>query len=78
VDANFSRDVLAAAFAQNNQPEDAARIVAKIHRVDPSFDPRTFGSKFLNPADLDHLRDGFRKAGLYADKGIPPSPVNVP
>ena len=78
VDANFSRDVLAAAFAQNNQPEDAARIVAKIHRVDPSFDPRTFGSKFLNPADLDHLRDGFRKAGLYVDEGIPPSPVNVP
>jgi adenylate cyclase len=76
--ANFSRDVLAAAYAQNNQPEDAARVVAVIHRVDPSFDPRTFGSKFLNPADLDHLRDGFRKAGLYADEGISPSPGKVP
>ena len=69
--ANFSRDVLAAAYAQNNQPEDAARVVAMIHRVDPSFDPRAFGSKFLNPADLEHLRDGFRKAGLYADRGHP-------
>jgi adenylate cyclase len=77
-DANFSRDVLAAAYAQNNQPEEAARVVAMIHRVDPSFDPRTFGTKFLNPADLDHLRDGFRKAGLYADEGIPPSPVKIP
>ena len=28
-------------------------------------DPRwTFGSKFLNPADLEHLRGGLRKAGL--------------
>ena len=66
-DANFSRDVLAASYAQNNQATDAARIVAIIHRVEPAFDPRDFGTKFLNPADLEHLRDGFRKAGLYAD-----------
>ena len=66
-DANFSRDVLAAAYAQNNQAVDAARVVAVIHRVEPAFDPRDFGTKFLVPADLEHLRDGFRKAGLYAD-----------
>jgi TolB-like protein/DNA-binding winged helix-turn-helix (wHTH) protein len=71
--ANFSRDVLAAAYAQNNRPEDSARVVAMIHRVDPSFDPRTFGSKFLNPADLEHLRDGFRKAGLYSPADMPAS-----
>jgi adenylate cyclase len=71
--ANFSRDVLAAAYAENNQTEDAARVVAMIHRMDPSFDPRTFGSKFLNPADLDHLRDGFRKAGLNAAEDVPAS-----
>ena len=42
--------------------------------MDPTFDPQTFGSKFLKPADLDHLRDGLRKAGLYAVKeGVPPS-----
>ena len=75
--ANFSRDVLAAAYAQNNRPEDAARVVTMIHRLDPSFDPLTFGSKFLNPADLDHLRDGFRKAGLYTGEAIPAPPVNV-
>ena len=72
--ANFSRIVLAIAYAQNNRGDDAAREVAMIRRLDPAFDPQTFGSKFLNPADLDHLREGFRKAGLYAAKGtIPPT-----
>ena len=62
--AHFSRVVLAAAYAQHHRPEDAARVVATIRRLDPTFDLQTFGSKFLNPADLEHLRDGFRKAGL--------------
>lgn len=63
--ANFSRVVLAAAYAQLNRSEDAARVVAVIRRTDPTFDPREFGSKLLNPVDLASLRDGFRKAGLY-------------
>ena len=62
--ANFTRIVLAAAYAQQNRAQDAARVVATIHRVNPTFDPQTFGNKFLNPADLEHLRDGLRKAGL--------------
>jgi len=62
--ANFSRVVLAAAFAQQNHADDAARVVTMIRRVDPTFDSQAFGSKFLNPADLEHLRDGLRKAGL--------------
>ena len=62
--AHFSHVVLAAAYAQQNRSEDAARVVVVLRRVDPTFDPLTFGSKFLNPADLEHLRDGFRKAGL--------------
>jgi TolB-like protein/cytochrome c-type biogenesis protein CcmH/NrfG len=62
--AHFSRVVLAAAYAQEGRSEDAARVVSAIRRVDPTFDPQTFGSKFLNPADVEHLRDGFRKAGL--------------
>jgi TolB-like protein/cytochrome c-type biogenesis protein CcmH/NrfG len=69
--ANFSRNVLAAAYAQNNQTEDAARVVSMIHRMDPAFDAQTFGSKFLKPADLARLRDGFRKAGLYDETGPP-------
>jgi adenylate cyclase len=62
--ANFTRIVLAAAYAQQNRADDAASVVATIRRVDPTFDPRTFGNKFLNPANLEHLRDGLRKAGL--------------
>ena len=65
--ARFTRVVLAAAYAQQNRIEDAARIATAIRRTDPAFDPHTFGSKFLNPADLQHLRDGFRKAGLLTN-----------
>jgi TolB-like protein len=66
---NSSRIVLAAAYAQNNQDEDAARVVTIIRRVFPTFDPQEFGTKFLKLADLDHLRDGMRKAGLYPATG---------
>ena len=64
--ANFSRIVLAAAYAQQNRTEDAARVVTVVRRNDPTFDPQEFGTKFLNAVDLEHLRDGLRKAGLYA------------
>jgi tetratricopeptide (TPR) repeat protein len=62
--AHFSRVVLAAALAQQNRSEEAARVAALIRRTDPTFDPHTFGNKFLNATDLEHLREGFRKAGL--------------
>ncbi len=62
--AHFSRVVLAASYAQQNRSEDAARVASAIRQLDPTFDPQTFGSKFLNPADLEHLRGGLRKAGL--------------
>ena len=71
--ANFSRIVLAAAYAQQNRTEDAARVATIVRRLDPAFDPQEFGSKFLNAFDLEHLRDGLRKAGLYtAEAGVPP------
>ena len=44
----FSHVVLAAAYAQHNRSEDAARVVAEIRRTDPTFDPQVFGTKFLN------------------------------
>lgn len=62
--AGFARIVLAAALAEDNRVDDAARTVADIRRLSPTFDPQTFGTKFLNPADLQLLRDGLRKAGL--------------
>jgi adenylate cyclase len=66
--ANFSRIVLAAAYAQLGQADDTARVVTTIHRLDPTFDAREFGTKFLNSVDLELLRDGLSKAGLWTDE----------
>ena len=71
--ASFSRIVLAAAYAQQDRAEDSARVVEVIRRTDPTFDPKAFGTKFLNSVDLDHVRDGLRKAGLdAAETGVSP------
>ena len=71
--ANFTRVVLAASYAQESRAKDVARVVAAVHRLDPAFDPQEFGSKFLSPSDLGHLRDGLRKAGLLAGEAGPRS-----
>jgi TolB-like protein/DNA-binding winged helix-turn-helix (wHTH) protein/cytochrome c-type biogenesis protein CcmH/NrfG len=63
--AHFNRAVLAAAYAQAERPADAARVAADIRRADPTFEAAEFGNKFLNAGDLDRLREGLRKAGLY-------------
>ncbi len=63
--ANFSRVVLAAAYGKRGDTDDAVHAAAAINRADPTFDPRTFGTKLLSAADLEHLRDGLREAGLY-------------
>jgi adenylate cyclase len=62
--ASFSYVTLAAAAAELGRSEDASRAVTMIRRTYPAFDPQTFGTKFLNPADLEKLRGGMRKAGL--------------
>lgn len=64
--AHFNRAVLAAAYAQADRPADATRVAEEIRRIDPTFEPGDFGNKFLNAADLERLREGLRKAGLYA------------
>lgn len=63
--AHFNQAVLAAAYAQSGRAADAARVAATIRRSDPTFEAASFGSKFLNPDNLAHLREGLRKAGLY-------------
>jgi len=75
-DAIFSRVVLAAAYAQLGRADDVARAVETIRSTDPTFDPRGFGSKFLDPTDLERLRDGMRKAGLYGGDAGPPAAAN--
>jgi tetratricopeptide (TPR) repeat protein len=72
--APFSYVTLAAAAAELGRSEDGAQAVTMIRRTYPAFDPYTFGTKFLNSADLERLRDGLRKAGLYpAEAGLAPS-----
>ena len=44
--ANYSRIVLAAAYAEQNRTDDTARVVTMIHHIDPAFDSREFGTKF--------------------------------
>jgi tetratricopeptide (TPR) repeat protein len=63
--AHFNRAVLAAAYAQANRPAEAARVAEEIRRTDPTFEAAEFGNKFLNAGDLERLREGLRKAGLY-------------
>ena len=64
--ANFSRIVLAAAYAQQNRTSDVVRVVSIVRRADPTFEPQEFGTKFLSSGNLEHLREGLSKAGLFA------------
>jgi adenylate cyclase len=64
-DAHFSNVILAASLAQLGRKAEAAAVVDTIRRTDPTFDATIFGSKFVKSRDLEHLRDGLRKAGLY-------------
>ena len=62
--ANPTRAMLAAAYARQDRVDDAARLAEAVRRSDPTFDPAAFGSKLRNPAQLEELRVGLRKAGL--------------
>jgi adenylate cyclase len=64
IGANPTRVILAAAYARQGRPEDAAKMAESVRRSDPTFDPSAFGSKLRNPAQLEELRVGLRKAGL--------------
>jgi tetratricopeptide (TPR) repeat protein len=68
-DARFSQVVLAVSYAQAGRRDDAARAAENVRRTDPTFDPESFGNKFLNARDLAHLREGLEKAGLYLPAG---------
>jgi TolB-like protein/DNA-binding winged helix-turn-helix (wHTH) protein len=66
--AHFSLALMAAAYAQLSRFDDVNRMVGAIRRTDPTFDAERFGTKFLNPANLQHLREGLRLAGLYSGR----------
>ena len=65
--STFSYIVLAAAHAQLGHVDDAARVASSIRRVDPTFDPSEFGSKFRSLEDRESLRKALHKAGLVIE-----------
>jgi adenylate cyclase len=58
--------VLASAYAQLGQPEEARAEIVEVRRLDPSFTIAKFKriNRFKNLSDAEHLIDGMRKAGL--------------
>src|SRR5262245_40611118 len=66
--SKFSYVVLGACYGQQARAAEAARVLAELRRLDPTFEPDAFGSKFRNPDDLEHLRAGLRLAGFYGSR----------
>jgi hypothetical protein len=56
--------VLAATFAQLGRRPEAARERDAVLRLNPFFEPATFGSRFQNPAHRAYLVEGVLKAGF--------------
>ena len=60
--------VLASAYAQLGQLEEARAEIAEVLRIDPGFtvakSKQTYLYFFKNPSDAEHNIDGLRKAGL--------------
>ena len=57
---------LAAAFARLGREQEARAEAAEVLRMKPDFSILAYakGDPFKNPADLKHLLDAFRAAGL--------------
>jgi adenylate cyclase len=57
---------LAAAYAQMGRTTEAQAAVAKALRLQPTFTLRVWAKfeTYKFQVDLDHMLDGFRKAGL--------------
>jgi adenylate cyclase len=62
------RLVLASAYAQLGQVEEARAEIAEVLRIDPNITvaktKRIYLSLLKNPSDAEHSIDGLRKAGL--------------
>ena len=55
---------IAACYAQLGRMEEAAQAAAEIMRLTPDFSISRLRSASWGPEDLEHFRDGMRKAGL--------------
>ncbi|MFP6747107.1 MAG: adenylate cyclase [Alphaproteobacteria bacterium] len=60
----FDHMVLAATYAQMDQPEKSATAAAAVLRLNPYFLVQDFGPQFRDRADAERVAVGLRKAGL--------------
>jgi len=56
--------LLAAVYAQMDRPEEAARAAEAVRRIDPRYKRLIRFGQFTNPADIERVDEGLRKAGL--------------
>ena len=63
-DAYFAHALRAAALAQLGELEQARLAAQEVRRLQPFFDTKTFGARFVDPALRDKAQEGLRKAGL--------------
>ena len=56
--------LLAAVYAQMDRPEEAARAAEAVRRIDPRYKRLMRFGQFTNPADIERIDEGLRKAGL--------------
>jgi len=56
--------VLAAVYAQMDRKEDAARAAQAVRQIDPQYKRLMRFGQFNNPADIERVSEGLRKAGL--------------
>jgi len=56
--------VLAAAYAQMDRKEDAARAAQAVREIDPQYKRLMRFGQFENSADIERISEGLRKAGL--------------
>ena len=61
----MGRPVLAAAYAELDKPEDAARERAAALQLSPFLDVARFAGQFGTQAARDHMLEGLKKAGFH-------------
>ncbi|TAJ36372.1 MAG: adenylate/guanylate cyclase domain-containing protein [Reyranella sp.] len=59
--------LLAIAYAQLDRPDDTARAVATVRKIDPFFDADRFGTRLRDAGQRQLVIEGLRKAGLRPD-----------
>jgi adenylate cyclase len=67
-ETDFSRAILASALGHLGEVEEARRVWGELEKINPKYSFRDHFSRqpFKNPADVEHVAEGLKKAGLPA------------